>query len=151
MRIYEGKRCGKARICLVPEVQVETDFKALPEGMPIDYFDPTFFNRLQPNLRHRITSQVVALLPDTTQSFKGTPDETLSDGDFFAKYGSSVLSKYKLNDMQDEDGEWIEDDDADMSDDSVDDGDEMDEGDEEEEVLVNRNKIVQHLSMDMQV
>jgi hypothetical protein len=47
-----------------PSIQQNSDFTALPEGMPIDYFDSGFYNALQPRLRDRITNLKVAMLPN---------------------------------------------------------------------------------------
>jgi hypothetical protein len=115
----------------VPEDPKPSDFTALPIGMPIDYFDPDFFNSLQPRLRYRITNTKVALLPDVDRSFFRDADEMLSDKQFNAKFGADVLAKYQLVEegeledigedewlVDDEDGEEEEDtDDYDMSDD----------------------------------
>jgi hypothetical protein len=87
--------------------------------MPIDYFDPDFYNSLQPRLRHHITNTNVALLPDVNCSFLRDADETLSDKQFNAKFGADILERYRLveegelEDIKDE-GEWLADDDEDV-------------------------------------
>ena len=83
---------------IVPENQKNTEFLALPLGMPIDYYDPDFFNSLQPQLRSCIATTKVALLPDATQSFACVPDERLSDKRFVEKHAGSILAKYHLAD-----------------------------------------------------
>ncbi|KAF6754953.1 hypothetical protein DFP72DRAFT_1123544, partial [Ephemerocybe angulata] len=61
-RLDRSKR-WKERVRIVPSHdQEDTLFPALPEGMPIDYFDPDFYNSLEPNLRSRIAIPEVALL-----------------------------------------------------------------------------------------
>ena len=35
---------------IVPDDQKNSEFLILPTGMPVDYFDPLFFNSLQPRL-----------------------------------------------------------------------------------------------------
>jgi hypothetical protein len=102
----------------VPINQQLTDFTVLPEGMPIDYFDPDFYNGLQPQLRARITNIKVALLPDLDHSFFRNADEKLSDEQFNAKYGADVLARYRLveeGELEDvgEEGEWLADDNED--------------------------------------
>ena len=44
----DPKRKWHEHVRVVPEVQKATEFPALPLGMPIDYFNPGFFNQLQP-------------------------------------------------------------------------------------------------------
>jgi hypothetical protein len=109
------------RVRMVPETQKDTEFLALPEGMPIDYFDPEFYNSLQPRLRDRIMSKKVSLLPDASNSFTGHPDEKLSDKQFMRKYAKSVSGKYNLVDKGelagvDDEEDWIIDDDEEMAD-----------------------------------
>jgi hypothetical protein len=88
----------RERLRKVPETQQETKMEALPLGMPIDYFDPDYFNGLQPRLRFRITNTQVALPPDIEAIFKSrnTVDGKLSDKDFTKKYGADILGKYEL-------------------------------------------------------
>jgi hypothetical protein len=100
----------------------------LPEGMPIDYFDPDFYNALQPRLRDRITNTKVAMLPDVEHSFLRSADEKLDDKQFNAKYGNDIIAKYQLveeGELEDFEGEeeWLADDDEDA---------EMSSGDEED-------------------
>jgi hypothetical protein len=83
---------------IVPDNQKDSEFLVHPTGMPIDYFDPGFYNRLQPHLRYSITTKKVSLLPDVTNSFGGNPDEKLSDAAFMKKYAESILAKYDLVD-----------------------------------------------------
>lgn len=122
----DGKRLTQERIRLVPpKNQKDSAFLAVASEMPIDYFAPTFFNDLQPQTRKRIALTKVSLLPDVSKSFtrEGKADERLSDEDFMAKYGPSVLAKYDLNDLNDimEEGEFLEDEDMDDEDDEDDD------------------------------
>ena len=63
----------------VPQNQQYSEFLALPEGMPIDYFTPDYYNSLQPCLRSWITNTKVAPLPDISQSFMRKNDKHLSD------------------------------------------------------------------------
>jgi hypothetical protein len=109
---------------LVPDNQKDTEFLALPLGIPIDYFEPEFFNRLQPHLRHHIAVQKVAFLPDVGRSFTHDPDERLDDNLFMEKYGKTILAKYDLDGLDslaaeeewDMDGEAVESSDDDMED-----------------------------------
>jgi hypothetical protein len=133
----------RERLRLVPEVQQDSDFQILPQGLPIDYFDPDFFNDLQPRLRSRTAVQTVALLPDASLSFSRHPDEKLSDEAFMAKYGDEVLARYDLSDLVDEqdEEEWIVDDE--MADDV-----DSDEDPEDLDMSARRSTLTAQLSMD---
>lgn len=107
----EGKRI-RGRIRKVPDQPKDSDFRAIPHDAPIDYFDPAFFNHLQPRLRRQCTSQKIALLPDIEKSFTRCDDEFISDQDFSRKFGN-VLLRYKLSDLDnlDEEESFIDDND----------------------------------------
>ena len=108
------KRRRREKIQLVPESdQKDSDFPALPSGLPIDYYDPDFFNSLQPRTRNHIATQKIALLPEVTLSFTGSTDEKLSDADFLAKHGPLVWIRYTLDEEEVDCEDWIEDDDMD--------------------------------------
>jgi hypothetical protein len=113
----------------VPLQPQDSEFTTLPEGMPIDYYDPDFYNSLQPRLRARITNTKVALLPDITRSFIREADERLSDKQFSAKYGAKILAKYQVveEDELEVEDDWLADDDDD---------EEMSDGDVEEYEVV---------------
>ncbi|PPQ80386.1 hypothetical protein CVT24_000611 [Panaeolus cyanescens] len=117
MAKLEGKHIrGRLRKILEMD-QKESDFLTLPQGMPIDYFDPSFFNSLQPRIRSRCTSQKIALLPNINLSFTHCEDEFISDDEFKDKY-QDVALRYKLNDLVDfgNDNEDFIDDNDDMMD-----------------------------------
>jgi hypothetical protein len=132
----------RERTRIIPLHQKDTEFHALPLDMPIDYYDPVFYNALQPRLRHRITNKQVALLPDVKCSFSHNADEKLSDEEFMLNYADSVLARYNLvddgefNDANDED--WIEDD-AETPDDD-------EEWEDVEDMGNKRNTLVAHFS-----
>ena len=101
-----GKRV-RQRIRLVPDREQKlSDFAAIPSHLPIDYYDPEFYNSLQPRIRDRIATQKISLLPNVLESFGNHTDEKLSDSAFMEKYGSEVLSRYRLDDLGEE--EWLE-------------------------------------------
>ena len=86
----------------------------LPQNVPIDYYDPSFFNGLQPHLHKQIALQMVALLPNIKDSFIKYADENLSNSVFQSKFADTVLAKYRLNDLEeinDSKKEWLEDED----------------------------------------
>lgn len=87
--------------------------------MPIDYFDPGFFNQLQPRTRNRVAIHKVAFLPNVNQSLTWNAAERISDSVFTRKYGDAVFDQYQMvsdADMADYDGadaddEWMADED----------------------------------------
>lgn len=88
--------------------------------MPIDYYDPAFFNQLQPRTRNRIAIRKISLLPLVTESLTWSAEERLGDKAFTKKYGTPVFSQYQMvgdADIGDGDDEWAEDD---MDEDMVD-------------------------------
>ncbi|KAF6760968.1 hypothetical protein DFP72DRAFT_843226 [Ephemerocybe angulata] len=97
----KGRRGGGVEhLRVVPPLgeQKDTSFPALPTKMPIDYYDPSYYNSLPPRLRVDCATKSVALLPDPTQSFSNNPDERLGDSAFQKKYGASVLERYDFID-----------------------------------------------------
>jgi len=112
---YNFRRRGaqKDRIRRLPNPPQDTAYHALPQNIPIDYFDPSFFNQLQPDLRRQIaSSSSIALLPNIEDTFTRCPDERLRDDDFMDKYGSMVLSRYLVDDSDESIGEeenWLDD------------------------------------------
>ena len=108
-----GGQCRERIYKMFSEPQ-ETAFLTLPQNIPIDYYDPSFFNGLQPHLRKRIASQNIALLPNIEDSFTKCADENLSDSAFQLKFADAVLVKYRLDDLEEIDNseeEWLEDED----------------------------------------
>ena len=85
--------------------------------MPIDYYDPAFFNQLQPRTRNRVAVHKISLLPLVTESLTWNDKERLSDRAFTKKYGAPVFSQYEMvddADMKDDaDDEWAAEDDMD--------------------------------------
>jgi len=51
-------------ICWLAFQPQETLFTSLAQGLPLDYFDPIFFNNLQQFLCKKIAIHSIALLPD---------------------------------------------------------------------------------------
>ena len=148
-------RRWRERPRLVPDSdQKDTAFPALPLNMPIDYFHPSVFNKLQPHLRRRAAVPQIALLPDAKLSFTRHPDELLNDKDFNNKYGSTILKEYKVDDHDlglfgeddEEDDDW-EDNDLELDDTEM---ECTSEGDEAEDVdmVDKRSKLIAHLSTD---
>ena len=112
---YSPKGRWHERVRCVPDINQEVStFLKLPEKMPIDYFQPAFYNRLLPRLRFTIAEPSIIFLPDGQAPFAGTADEKLSEKGLNKKYGPTVLSRYNLATEED------------FADDEDDDEDEMD-------------------------
>ena len=145
-RLDPGRR-WRERLRMLPlENQKDTLFPTLPLSIPIDYYDPDFFNKVPPRLRSRIATQQVAFLPDVSESFGGHPDEKLNDKAFTTKYGDTVFARYGVLDHSDfnskeeaEAGDLVGFD-KDFDEDMVSD---------EAEIESKRSALVVHLSSDM--
>jgi len=44
-------------------------FPTLPQGVPVDYYDPEFFSQLQSQLHCKIANKSIALLSDIEKTF----------------------------------------------------------------------------------
>jgi len=108
---YTKRRRQDRLHCMPSELQ----FSTLLQGVPIDYYDPDFSNRLQPQLCSKITNKSIALLPDIEQTFTHGQDERLGDKAFMHKYGEEVLARYKLDDLSDVESEEISVDEEDLN------------------------------------
>ncbi|TFK52727.1 hypothetical protein OE88DRAFT_1677285 [Heliocybe sulcata] len=106
--------------------------RRLPLGLPLDYFDPEFYNRLLPGLRRKITEQRLAFPADPCDILKAPsfPAEAMSDLDLLNQYGTIVLARYSIPDddvneveLDDEDDEYGLDEDDDGMEDVLNDDD----------------------------
>jgi hypothetical protein len=109
--------------------------------MPLDYFSPTAFNTLQPELRTRVSNGKIGLPLDIHDAFTRNPNEMLDDMQLMNKFGKEILQQYRLEDLDDNEvEEWLDDDEmGDISDDEL-----------EDDQLVNekRSELALHLSME---
>jgi len=101
------KRCCQDRLRCMPSEPQDTAFPTIPQGVPVDYYDPEFFSQLQPQLCHKIANKSIALLPDIEETFTYSQDEQLSDKAFMQKYGKDILARYKLDDLSNVESEEI--------------------------------------------
>lgn len=145
--MYEGKTYRQERIRIFPENPVHTAFPLLPfNTVPLDYYDPAFFNSLQPGTRKKIAGPfpIVGLLPNASHSFGHRPnglphpDEKLGQKAFNAKYREQVLMQYRLDDLDDIDFVDSEEEDDDGTDEY-----EMEEESEEEGEVEQRGETEQ--------
>ncbi|KNZ53516.1 hypothetical protein VP01_3217g2 [Puccinia sorghi] len=76
-----------------------TLFPRAPKNLPLDFYNPEWFNDLQPNVRDLVAdTHSVAFLPKSSEMLQGTrhPDEKLSDKRFSEKYWAQNTTKYDL-------------------------------------------------------
>ncbi|KAJ6572643.1 hypothetical protein B0H10DRAFT_2237433 [Mycena sp. CBHHK59/15] len=92
-------------------------FAELPKGLPIQCYDPSWFNDHPPHLRAKLKAKLeVIFVPNSTTFFSRGSDHKLSLCTLTAKYGKEVFEQYDLDftagsadnsDMDDESGESI--------------------------------------------
>ncbi|KNZ52065.1 hypothetical protein VP01_3706g2, partial [Puccinia sorghi] len=126
-------------------------FSKPPKGLPLDFYDPDWFNNLLPQQRIDVAdTRQVALLPDATQSLQGkqVASEKLTDKQFNAKFFDQLSAPYDLtheienNDDEEEtddedDGSYVgEEIDLDNTSGSGDDEDTYEEADQEDKDFV---------------
>ncbi|KAF4615913.1 hypothetical protein D9613_006379 [Agrocybe pediades] len=143
----DPSRRWKERLRLVRDEgrSKDTFFPALPPSMPIDYYAPEFFNRLQPRLRSKVSDMTIAIPPNPSTAFDRHPDLKLSDAEFQNKYGAEVFSRYELSDLPDADEEeFADDEDDEMYADNSDEDDDFNE-----DMSAERAELVAHLSEDI--
>jgi hypothetical protein len=78
----------------VPDPQQESKLCKLPQNVPIDWFDPEYFNNLPLVIRARYMDASVAipeLWNDPSQSWRH-----LNDDDFMEQYGNKILEQYSI-------------------------------------------------------
>ena len=82
---------------LVPTVSINSPIETLPQNMPLNYFDPTFFNGLQYHTQQLCADpDMIAIPKDEETWFTHSMEERLSDEDFTELYGADVFTKYKF-------------------------------------------------------
>ncbi|KAA1066525.1 hypothetical protein PGT21_032751 [Puccinia graminis f. sp. tritici] len=102
----------KHRICKLPKQPVLSSYTTAPKGLPIDFYDPSWYHQLVPAQQKTIpNTQAVAFLPDASQSLgpkkQRNPDEKLKDSSFTHKYWEIMVEPYGLlgEDSSDEDSD----------------------------------------------
>jgi hypothetical protein len=80
----------------MPSFPNTTRFSQLPYRLPIDYFDPTWFNAQSDDTKLSIAIQRIAfpLKEAHILTIPPHPDELLSMTELNEKYGAQVLAKY---------------------------------------------------------
>jgi hypothetical protein len=108
VRLLDDKRKTRDRLTskrgriATPRVEIAqpppSPFHEIPRDMPIDFFDPSFFNELDTDLRREVALRKIALLGDVSQSLSKTSaaTERLNDEDFTALQGPDVFHHYEM-------------------------------------------------------
>lgn len=139
----EGKR-PQGRVRRRPKTAVISTIARPPGNMPIDFFEPAWFNELSGAQKTKLADAYrVSLLPNAKLSFCAVSagDERLGDKAFIAKYWDQITGFYDLTHVmgEDEDEESEDEDDPDDSNygDDIDlgdtSGDDDDEGEDEDD------------------
>jgi hypothetical protein len=133
-----GRVSERARI--VPENgQRDSIFKRLATDLPVDYFDPAFFNQLPAKRRALISTNDVVFPENLDDLFDDHNPENGLDSEEFAdthpEYVSQVLASYKLVELGDDgmDG-FIADEEDEEEEEEEEDEDEENEDEDEEMV-----------------
>lgn len=96
---------------LLPKTPVFSEFVSPPTQLPIDFYNPAWFNAFPPAQKEKIAnSKTVALLPDASESFLSTPhpSESLSGKKFNDKYYARLIKPYQLVQASQSDDEDLE-------------------------------------------
>lgn len=86
----------------LPKDPIASTHKTPPNQLPIDYYNPRWFNNLTPSQQEEYVNHTqVALLPNATESFIPAPNthpaEKLSGCDFNKKYHEQLIVPYEIN------------------------------------------------------
>ncbi|PLW52509.1 hypothetical protein PCANC_10573 [Puccinia coronata f. sp. avenae] len=92
---------GKRRIRKLPKQPVLSSYTTAPTKLPIDFYDPKWYQNLTPAQQQTIPNiEVVAFLPDASESLKPKhlrhPDEKLTTSSFTRKYWDILVEPYGL-------------------------------------------------------
>jgi hypothetical protein len=113
-QFLNGRRSMKKSRRVPAEGQLDSPFVQLPRGVPLDWFDVDFYNRLPHKVRRRITEdEPRASLPP--QPLPPYHKETcrISNQEFMAIYGNMIIAQYDIPGSASDD---TDDDDDDMMD-----------------------------------
>ncbi|MBW0558805.1 hypothetical protein O181_098520 [Austropuccinia psidii MF-1] len=95
----EGK-WSQAHICIESKTANPTAFGHVPKGLPMDFFDPEWFNNCSPAQKTSCANIMsITFLPDILRSIQGKqhPDEKLGDKKFSEKYWEEATKDYDLS------------------------------------------------------
>ncbi|MBW0587812.1 hypothetical protein O181_127527 [Austropuccinia psidii MF-1] len=144
-RIEQKRSRGRKRIVVdSPSISIHSH---PPKGLPIDFYDPSWFNNCPPGQKTTVADSFnIAFLPDASQSILGIqhPDERLNDQNFTEKYWEKCAEYYDLSHEIAREDEDLESDDSAIIDDNSESDD--DTGEESLEPDKNEGQVFDQLS-----
>ncbi|KAJ7256053.1 hypothetical protein C8J57DRAFT_1721614 [Mycena rebaudengoi] len=73
-------------------------FEEIPKAMPIQYYDPDWFNNRPPQARAKIAPKLIVVFPPGSKDFfSRRGDNTMSIAQLTDKYGEAVFANYDLD------------------------------------------------------
>ncbi|MBW0506906.1 hypothetical protein O181_046621 [Austropuccinia psidii MF-1] len=85
---------------LIPDEPLKSVCTRVPKGLPINFYDPSWFNSRSAGQKTLISDAFnIAFLPDASQSLRGIqhPNERLGDNKFTDKYWDQVIDGYDIS------------------------------------------------------
>jgi hypothetical protein len=82
-----------------PEVPVLSNLRSLPRCVPLDYYDPNFYNRLPRRVKHMCSNVNMGAFPLDIQDIPADPQaesEAMSDAALYDQYAGQILQGYTL-------------------------------------------------------
>jgi hypothetical protein len=97
---FTGRWAERTRV-IPAEGKPPSAFLRLPYDVPIDYYDPAFFNSLPPNIRRAIIGREarIALAPRSCDFFvqaENDPSRRLTDRVYMKTFGAAALMQYNI-------------------------------------------------------
>ncbi|MBW0589510.1 hypothetical protein O181_129225 [Austropuccinia psidii MF-1] len=92
----DNGKTSNRRERLIPDEPLKSICTGVPKGLPINFYDPCWFNSLSARQKTLIADAFnIAFLPDASQSLRGIqhPNERLGDKKFTNKYWDQVIDR----------------------------------------------------------
>ncbi|MBW0517640.1 hypothetical protein O181_057355 [Austropuccinia psidii MF-1] len=92
-------------IFFLPKIQVESTFVRQPKGLPIDFYNESWFQRLDNSQRKTMAdceNLEFFLTPEDSLKPKSHPDQKISDKNHSKKYRDVVVKPYGLEEFDSE-------------------------------------------------
>ncbi|MBW0581405.1 hypothetical protein O181_121120 [Austropuccinia psidii MF-1] len=96
----DNGKTSNRRERLIPDEPLKSVCTRVPKGLPIDFYDPSWFNSRSAGHKTLIADAFnIAFLPDASQSLRGIqhPNERLGDKKFTDKYWDQVIDRYDIS------------------------------------------------------
>lgn len=91
----------------IPAAPIDSPITTLPHHMPLDYFDPEFFNQLQYHTQQEVCAApaTIAIPRNEKTWFTHSTEECLCDKDFNELHGADVFTRYQFVHADSDDSE----------------------------------------------